>query len=61
MITVSFINFELSSFLDLKIFGTLHRESNDFFRIKKFKYFEGEGYRFMKGLRISVFKNINYL
>lgn len=47
-------------FFALKRFGTLHRESNNFFRIKKLKYFESEGYRFMKGLRISVFKTIKY-
>jgi hypothetical protein len=48
-------------FFALKMFGTLHGESNNFFRIKKLKYFEAEGFRFMEGLRIGVFKTIKYV
>jgi len=48
-------------FLALKMFGTLQRESNNLFRIKKLKYFEAEGCRFMKGLGFSVFKTIKYI
>jgi len=42
------------------MFRTLHRESNNLFRIKKLKYFVAEGHKFMNGLGAIVYKTIKY-